>query len=56
MQGVKNWSAHLGLYALSALGGVIVGTAIGLRWLGQAATSYVLAGILLAAGIQFVFF
>jgi uncharacterized protein len=49
-------SSHFGLYALAALGGAIVGTAIGLRWLGQAATRFVLAAILIAAGIQLLFF
>jgi uncharacterized protein len=49
-------SPHFGLYAMAALGGAVVGTAIGLRWLSQAATRFVLAGILLAAGIQLVFF
>jgi uncharacterized protein len=46
----------LGIYAAAALGGAIVGTAIGLKWLGQAGTRYILAGILLAAGIQLLFF
>jgi uncharacterized protein len=49
-------SSHFDLYALAALGGAIVGTAIGLSWLSEAATRYVLAGILLAAGIQLLFF
>jgi uncharacterized protein len=49
-------SSHFGLYALAALGGAIVGTAIGLRWLGEVATRFVLAAILIAAGIQLVFF
>ena len=49
-------SSHFGLYALAALGGAVMGTAIGLRWLGQTATRFVLAGILLAAGIQLIFF
>jgi uncharacterized protein len=49
-------SSHFGLYALAALGGAVMGTAIGLRWLGQTATRFTLAGILLAAGIQLVFF
>ena len=31
-------SPHFGLYAMAALGGAVVGTAIGLRWLTQAAT------------------
>jgi uncharacterized membrane protein YfcA len=49
-------SSHFGLYALAALGGAVMGTAIGLRWLGQTATRFTLAGILLAAGIRLVFF
>jgi uncharacterized membrane protein YfcA len=49
-------SSHFLLYALVALGGAIVGTAIGLRWLSQAATRFVLAAILIAAGIQLLFF
>jgi uncharacterized membrane protein YfcA len=49
-------SPHFGLYALAVLGGAVLGTAIGLRWLGQTATRFILAGILLAAGIQLVFF
>jgi uncharacterized protein len=49
-------SSQFGLYALAALGGAVIGTAIGLRWLGQAATRFILAGILLAAGIQLVLF
>jgi uncharacterized protein len=49
-------SPHFGLYAPAALGGAIVGTAIGLRWLGEVATRFVLAAILIAAGIQLVFF
>jgi uncharacterized membrane protein YfcA len=49
-------SSHFGLYALAALCGAVLGTAIGLRWLGQAATRFVLAAILLAAGIQLVLF
>jgi uncharacterized protein len=43
-------------YAAAALGGAIIGTAVGLRWLSQAATRYVLAAILLAAGIQLLWF
>lgn len=49
-------SSHFVLYAIAALGGAIVGTAIGLRWLSQASTRLVLAGILFAAGIRLVFF
>jgi uncharacterized membrane protein YfcA len=49
-------SSHFGLYAMAALGGAFVGTAIGLKWLSQAATRMILAGILLAAGVQLLFF
>ncbi|MDE2471821.1 MAG: sulfite exporter TauE/SafE family protein [Bradyrhizobium sp.] len=48
-------SSHLIQYAVAALAGAIVGTAIGLRWLGQAPTRFILAGILLAAGMQSIF-
>ena len=47
-------SLHLGSYAIAALGGSITGTAIGLKWLGQTATRFILAGVLFAAGIQMV--
>jgi hypothetical protein len=49
-------SSHLIQYAVAALAGAIVGTAVGLRWLGQALTRFILAGILLAAGTQSIFF
>ena len=49
-------SPHFIQYAVAALAGAIVGTAIGLRWLGQALTRFILAAILLAAGTQSVFF
>jgi uncharacterized protein len=49
-------SSHFGPYALASLGGAVVGTAIGLRWLSQTSTRFILAGILLAAGTQLVFF
>jgi uncharacterized protein len=49
-------SSHLIQYAVTTLAGAIVGTAIGLRWLGQARTRFILAGILLAAGTQSIFF
>jgi hypothetical protein len=48
-------SLHLKLYAVTTLGGAIVGTAIGLRWLSQDATRFIMAGILLAAGTQLLF-
>ena len=44
------------LYALAALAGAMIGTTIGLRWLSQTATRYVLAFILAAAGIQLLLF
>jgi uncharacterized membrane protein YfcA len=43
------------LYSVGALGGAILGTAIGLRWMSQQFTRYVLAAILLFAGIRLVF-
>jgi uncharacterized protein len=49
-------SPHFALYAGAALAGAIAGTAIGLRWFSQAATRYVLAAILLAAGVQLLIF
>jgi hypothetical protein len=45
-------SPHFALYATAALGGTIAGTAIGLKWFSQGTTRYVLAAILLAAGVQ----
>jgi uncharacterized membrane protein YfcA len=45
-------SAHFGFYALAASGGSIAGTAIGLRWLSEVATRFVLSAILLTAGVQ----
>jgi uncharacterized membrane protein YfcA len=44
------------LFALAALGGAVIGTIVGLRWLSQTMTRYVLAAILGAAGIQLLFF
>jgi uncharacterized membrane protein YfcA len=49
-------SPHFAWYAAAALGGAMIGTAAGLRWLSQSATRYVLAAILLAAGIQLLCF
>jgi uncharacterized membrane protein YfcA len=43
------------LYAASALLGAILGTAIGLRWMSQQATRYLLAAILLFAGVRLLF-
>jgi hypothetical protein len=44
------------LYAIAALAGAAIGTAIGLRWLSQAVTRYVLAAILATAGLQLLLF
>jgi uncharacterized membrane protein YfcA len=49
-------SGQTWLYAIGALAGAIVGTVVGLRWLSQAATRYVLATILGAAGLQLLIF
>ena len=40
------------LYAIGALAGAIAGTAIGLRWMSEQATRYVLAAILFTAGLR----
>jgi hypothetical protein len=42
-------------YSLSALAGAVIGTAIGLRWMSERATRYVLAAILLFAGFRLLF-
>jgi uncharacterized protein len=44
------------LYALAALAAAMVGTIVGLRWLSQMTTRYLLAVILGSAGIQLVVF
>jgi uncharacterized membrane protein YfcA len=44
------------LYALGALAGAMIGTTVGLRWLSQTATRYVLAIVLGTAGLQLLFF
>jgi uncharacterized membrane protein YfcA len=43
------------LYAIAALVGAAVGTAIGLRWMSERGTRFALAAILLLAGIRLVF-
>lgn len=43
------------VYAVGAILGAMVGTFIGLRWMSQRATRYVLAVILLFAGIRLLF-
>ena len=52
----QSLSPQFGLYALAALLGAVVGTAIGLRWLGQSAMRFILAAILVTAGLQLAFF
>ncbi len=44
------------LYALGALAGAMVGTTLGLRWLSQATTRYILAAVLGSAGLQLLAF
>jgi uncharacterized membrane protein YfcA len=43
-------------YALAALAGATIGTSVGLRWLSQNMTRYVLAAILGTAGLQLLLF
>ena len=43
------------LYAIAALGGAVVGTAVGLRWMSEQATRYALAAVLLLAGVRLIF-
>jgi uncharacterized protein len=42
-------------YALGALAGAVIGTVIGLKWMSERATRYVLAAILLVAGLRLLF-
>jgi hypothetical protein len=44
------------LYAIGAFAGAMIGTTVGIRWLSQTATRYVLAGVLGTAGVQLLFF
>jgi uncharacterized membrane protein YfcA len=44
------------VYAIAALAGAMIGTTIGLRWLSQHLTRYVLAAILATAALQLLFF
>jgi uncharacterized membrane protein YfcA len=43
------------VYSLAALAGAVIGTAIGRRWMSERGTRYVLAVILLFAGIRLLF-
>jgi uncharacterized protein len=49
-------SGQTWLYAVGALAGAVVGTLVGVHWLSQAATRYVLTTILAAAGLQLLLF
>ena len=49
-------TADTWLFALAALAGAMIGTIVGLRWLSQTMTRYMLGAILGAAGIQLLFF
>jgi uncharacterized protein len=44
------------VYAIATLAGAMIGTTIGLRWLTQTVTRYVLATILAMAGLQLLLF
>lgn len=43
------------LHSVGALAGAVIGTAIGLRWMSERGTRYVLAAILLFAGLRLLF-
>jgi uncharacterized membrane protein YeaQ/YmgE (transglycosylase-associated protein family) len=43
------------VYSIAALVGAVIGTAIGRRWMSERGTRYVLAAILLFAGIRLLF-
>ncbi|OPY94292.1 brp/Blh family beta-carotene 15,15'-monooxygenase [Bradyrhizobium sacchari] len=47
-------SPNLALYAIAALAGAVAGTVIGLKWLSQTGTKFILVAVLLVAGIQLV--
>jgi uncharacterized membrane protein YfcA len=49
-------NAFTWLFVLSVLAGAMIGTIVGLRWLSQTTTRYMLAVILGAAGLQLLFF
>lgn len=49
-------TADTWLFAFAALGGAMIGTIVGLRWLSQTMTRNMLALILGAAGIQLLLF
>jgi uncharacterized membrane protein YfcA len=43
------------VYSVGAFAGAIIGTAVGLRWMSERATRYVLAAIVLFAGVRLLF-
>jgi uncharacterized membrane protein YfcA len=49
-------AADTWLFTLAVFGGAMIGTIVGLRWVSQTMTRYVLAVILGAAGAQLLFF
>ncbi len=49
-------STQTWLYALGAFVGATIGTTVGLRWLSQSTTRYVLAAVLASAGVQLLAF
>ena len=49
-------TADTWLFVLATLSGAMIGTIVGLRWLSQTTTRYMLAIILAAAGAQLLFF
>jgi uncharacterized protein len=42
-------------YAVGAMGGAVIGTAIGLRWMSERGVRYVLAAVLFFAGLRLLF-
>jgi hypothetical protein len=55
LAGQRVASANIGLLAGAALAGSAIGTAIGLRWMSEAMTRYVIAAVLLTAAAQLLF-
>jgi uncharacterized protein len=55
LYGGQSPAADTWLYALAAVAGAVIGTNVGLRWLSQTMTRYVLAIVLVAAGAQLLF-
>jgi uncharacterized membrane protein YfcA len=49
-------AADTWLFTLAVFGGAMIGTIVGLRWVSQTMTRYVLAVILGAAGVQLIFY